>query len=75
MEEYRNYYNSLCRADWFYEYSDDFRVYSRGRDEVGRLRDEAGRDEAKQKMFDEFRNYVTGQRERPSLKEFGYEDE
>lgn len=73
MEEYRNYYLRCRSADWFYEYSDDHRVYTKGRDEVYALMREANDDDVKQRIYDEFRKYVRGERERPTSEEFGYE--
>ena len=76
MEEYRNYYLRLAYADWFYEYSDDHRVYTKGRDEVYALMREADKDDVKQRMYDEFSKWKNLRREsKPTLKEFGYEDE
>ena len=76
MEEYRNYYLKLAYADWFYEYSDDHRVYCKGRDEVYALMREANKDNVKRRMYDEFSKWKNLRREdKPTLKEFGYEDE
>ena len=76
MEEYRNYYLRLCYADWFYEYSDDHRVYCKGRDEVNELRREYHGDELKEKMFTEFNSWKNLRREtKPLMKEFGIDED
>lgn len=76
MEEYRNYYLRLCYADWFYEYSDDHRVYCKGRDEVYALMREADKDDFKKRMYGEFSKWKNLRREeKPTLKEFNLNED
>jgi hypothetical protein len=56
--------------DWFYDYSDDHRVWTNGHENKQRLYSLAEGNNVKEKIMSEFRAYTLGQRERPSLDEF-----
>ena len=65
-------YNQLCRFDWWYDYSDDHSVWTRGTDkerELERIAESLG--EAGTEMFSKFRyEYKSGKIERPQLSDF-----
>jgi hypothetical protein len=64
------FFNEASRHDWFYDYSDDHRVWTAGSDNQKRLYNLAHGNESKEKIMSEFRSYVRGNRERPTLSEF-----
>lgn len=47
-----DYYRALRAADWTYGYSDSAEVYRRGRDEISRLRFQAGLSPQHRALFD-----------------------
>ena len=65
-------YNQLCRFDWWYDYSDDHSVWTRGSDkerELERIAESLG-DDGKE-MFSKFRyEYKSGKCELPQLSDF-----
>ena len=65
-------YNELCRFDWWYDYSVDHSVWTRGTDkerELERIAESLG--EAGKEMFFKFRyEYKSGKIERPQLSDF-----
>ena len=69
MEEF---YNELVRFDWWYDYSDDHSVWTRGNEKEKELsyRAESLGESAKE-MFFKFRyDYKMGKCERPQLSDF-----
>jgi len=69
MEEF---YNELCRFDWWYEYSDDHSVWRRGSDRERELSYKAeSLGESAKEMFSKFRyEYSSGKCELPQLSDF-----
>jgi len=69
-------YNQLCRFDWWYDYSDDHSVWTRGTDkerELERIAESLG--EAGTEMFSKFRyEYKVGKCELPQLSDFTEEN-
>lgn len=64
------FFNEASMHDWFYDYSDDHRVWTAGRDNQQRLYNLAEGSEIKMQIMSAFRSYVRGNRERPTLEEF-----
>ena len=66
------FYNELVRFDWWYDYSDDHGVWSRGNErekELSRMAESLG--ESGRIMFDKFRyEYKMGKIDRPQLSDF-----
>jgi hypothetical protein len=54
--EYMDYASRCKKADWYYDYSDDHSVYTRGRNEIGGLQAEAKADPIKQQLYDALKN-------------------
>lgn len=54
----QDYYLMLENFDWFYEMSDDGRVYERGRKAEARLKEVAKTSPKHKEMFDSFRLYI-----------------
>lgn len=52
-----DYWNMLSGHDWYYEFSDDHRVWSAGNAAHNRLLDLARQDPERQKLFDAFNNH------------------
>lgn len=46
------YWDALKRADWYYDYSDDRGVWTRGSNEMGRLQRIAKESDAHQALYD-----------------------
>lgn len=64
------FFNECLRHDWFYDYSDDHSVWTRGFENKKRLYNEAQDNVTKEKILSEFLEYTRGNRERPTLDEF-----
>lgn len=56
----KDYWNMLAQHDWFYEYSDDHRMYCEGRDNAQKLWQLAERDPAYKDLYIAYRKYVFG---------------
>ena len=64
------FFKEASQHDWFYDYSDDHRVWREGSDNQQRLYNIAEGNETKMQIMSAFRSYVRGNRERPTLDEF-----
>ena len=66
------FYNELVRFDWWYDYSDDHSVWTRGNEKEKELSYRAeSLGESGKEMFDKFRyDYKMGKCERPQLSDF-----
>lgn len=53
-----DYWNALKRADWYYEYSDDHGVWTRGANEMGRLQRIAKESPGHQVLYDGWRAHM-----------------
>ena len=66
------FYNQLCGFDWWYDYSDDHGVWTRGNErekELSRMAESLG--ESGKEMFSKFRyDYKMGKCECPQLSDF-----
>ena len=70
MMNIEQFFNDASQHDWFYDYSDDHRVWTEGFNNQKRLYDLAEGNETKMQIMSAFRSYVRGNRERPTLEEF-----
>jgi len=64
------FFNEASRHDWFYDYSDDHRVWTAGNEYQNNLYRLAEGNTVKEKIITEFRQWTLGKRERPTLSEF-----
>ena len=69
-EEIGEYYTELVGHDWFYEYSDDHRVWRQGSDKQDYLSRKKYLSVDFYRMYTEYSKYIKGGRERPELMEF-----
>ena len=51
------YYDQLERHDWFYEYSDDHSVWTRGNQSLAKLQMAAAESPAHQELYTKYRNH------------------
>lgn len=58
IESLRNYYDRLDRADWYYDWSDDIRVYRSGEAAFEKLKAEAATDPQKTILYDGFHAHM-----------------
>ena len=56
----KDYWNQLAQHDWFYEYSDDPRMYREGRDNNHRLMEIAKHDQKYTDLYHAYAKYVFG---------------
>lgn len=59
-------YDKLEKADWTYEYSDDFGVWKAGKAELSRLYIEAEKLEGGVELYTEFQNYAHFHTDKPT---------
>lgn len=57
LDDLRAYYDRLCKHDWYYDYSDDGKVWQRGLDSRNRLEVEARTDPKKAELYNGFKNH------------------
>ena len=53
----KQYYDELKVFDWYFEYSDDYRVYTKGRDNYNKLKGISGESEEHKQLFNAFKDY------------------
>jgi hypothetical protein len=70
MMNIEQFFNEASRHDWFYDYSDDHRVWTAGNEYKNNLYRLAEGNTVKEKIITEFRQWTLGKRERPTLSEF-----
>lgn len=58
LEEFNTYVDALARHDWHYDYSDDSRVYSSGRNARQALTNTAARDPMYMAAYQAWYSYV-----------------
>jgi hypothetical protein len=62
MVNLKDFYQMLKQHDWYYEYSDDYGVYMRGKANRNKLKKMAAQSPAHQHLFDSFfRHYFSGE--------------
>ena len=61
-EELGDYYNELCRLDWFYEYSDDYSVWKKGSEAYSSARNRCYQNETTYRMWNDFAKSVGSER-------------
>ena len=54
-----DYYNLLVGFDWYYEYSDDHRVWTRGKEESRKIQAIAQEDTVVSRMYSEYAHYIS----------------
>jgi hypothetical protein len=69
-EQISEYYSELSVFDWFYDYSDDHSVWSRGFERKKVLNDKSYESLDFYTMYREFVNWTRGRREKPTIEEF-----
>jgi len=65
-----DYFTELSGLDWFYEYSDDHSVWKRGQEAYENIQRKKYQNETTLKMFNDFRSWSNGRRERPERKDY-----
>ena len=69
-ENIREYFKKLRYHDWYYEYSDDYRVWRQGSINFNLIRDMSKENDTYMKMFNEFITWMNSKRELPTIEEF-----
>lgn len=70
----QEFFDKVNRHDWFYEYSDDHRVWREGSNSFDTIRNAMKENAEFRAIYDEFTAYYNKEREtRPTLQEFDYE--
>jgi hypothetical protein len=69
-EQIREYYSELSVFDWFYDYSDDHSVWTRGNEGKKVLYDKSYDSVDFYTMYREFVKWTQGRREKPIISEF-----
>jgi len=64
------FYKELVTHDWFYDYSDDHRVWTQGQNNNERIRKLSSENNDFFVMYNEYIRYINGKREKPTLEEF-----
>lgn len=65
MTELKDFYRMLGYHDWYYEYSDDHRVWTKGRDAKDTLERIAKESPEHKKLYEEFAKYIFSGGEKP----------
>ena len=64
------FYNACAQMDWFYDYSDDHSVWTRGHNRDGELRIAEGSENLNKIYMDFKYEYTSGRIERPQLSDY-----
>jgi hypothetical protein len=65
------YFNELCQHDWYYNYSDDFTVYNRGRANLFKLQSLAAENKVLGKMYEDYSAWAfDNEKPKPELKNY-----
>ena len=65
------FYKACAQMDWFYDYSDDHSVWTRGKERDNELRRIAEGSPILEKIYSDFRyRYTRGEIERPQLSDY-----
>ena len=65
----KEFYTKLGYHDWYYQYSDDHRVWRRGQDSYDYLQMMAKESPEHTKLFEEYASYVFSQTAKPECPE------
>ena len=60
-----SFYDTLRYHDWYYEYSDDHRVWTNGRDNLARIRQIAKESPEHKALFEAYSKYIFDSGEKP----------
>jgi hypothetical protein len=66
VDELRSYYDALSRHEWTFDYSDDYRVWDKGRREMEYLQGMTTKNPRFAELFREFSNYIWGRATKPA---------
>lgn len=66
----QEFFEELNNHDWFYEFSDDFRVWQRGTQEEERLIKKADSDPQLLKMYKDFCKWTNNEIDKPKLENY-----
>ena len=62
----KEYYIALCQHDWWYDYSDDHSVWTKGFETNRKLRDISDESQQHKKLWLAFNNWKMGKGEKPN---------
>jgi hypothetical protein len=66
----REYFKQLRYHDWYYNYSDDHRVWKAGSANYDLIRDKSKENVTYKRMYNEFTKWMNSERELPVIEEF-----
>jgi len=69
-ENIREYFKQLRYHDWYYNYSDDHRVWKAGSANYDLIRDKSKENVIYKRMYNEFTKWMNSERELPVIEEF-----
>ncbi|QZI94431.1 hypothetical protein MelnitzEXVC044M_150 [Methylophilales phage Melnitz EXVC044M] len=69
-ENIREYFKQLRYHDWYYNYSDDHRVWKAGSANYDLIRDKSKENLTYKRMYNEFMKWMNSERELPVIEEF-----
>ena len=69
-ENIREYFKELRYHDWYYNYSDDHRVWKAGSANYDLIRDKSKENLTYKRMYNEFTKWMNSERELPVIEEF-----
>ena len=69
-ENIREYFKQLRYHDWYYNYSDDHRVWKAGSANYDLIRDKSKENLTYKRMYKEFIEWMNSKRELPVIEEF-----
>jgi len=69
-ENIREYFKQLRYHDWYYNYSDDHRVWKAGSANYDLIRDKSKENVTYKRMYNEFAKWMVSKRELPTVEEF-----
>ena len=69
-ENIREYFKQLRYHDWYYNYSDDHRVWKAGSANYDLIRDRSKENLTYKRMYNEFTKWMNSERELPVIEEF-----
>ena len=69
-ENIREYFKQLRYHDWYYNYSDDHRVWKAGSANYDLIRGKSKENVTYKRMYNEFTKWMNSERELPVIEEF-----
>ena len=64
------YFKELQRHDWYYEYSDDHKVWEKGRNNSKRIQAAAQESEVMLRMYKDYADYVFNKMPKPTIEKY-----